>query len=629
MLPPLLQSLRLPVIASPMLIASYPELVLAQCKAGIVGAFPALNARPAAQLDDWLVHIDEALATHRAAHPGEPIGPYAVNQICHQSNGRLEADMRICLDRHVPLLITSLRAPPREIVDEVHRYGGLIIHDVTTIRHAEKALEAGVDGLILVAAGAGGHAGTLSPFALVSEVRRMHDGLLVLSGAIANGDAIAAAVALGADAAYIGTRFLASHEANVVEGYKQTIVEAHAGDIIYTDAFTGVHGNYLRQSIEAAGLDPRNLPRAEGAAIDFSGDGGVKQWRDIWGAGQGVGAIDAVLGAGEIVAQLEREFHAARARLQRAATPVRDDAVGTALAGASLPSPSLPSPVAFLGPSGSYTEEAMRTRVALSDETLACESIDEIFAALADGRARAAVVPIENSSEGAVVRTVDRLLDTHTSITGEIVIPVSHCLLSTQPELASIDTVIAHPHALAQCRQWLVTHLPHARLEEASSNSAAVRRCANVRGSAAIAGERSAAQYGLRIAARSIHDRADNRTRFLILGGAAPRPTGHDRTSLVVRLAHSVGSLARVFDAIALCGVSVLWLEPRPLRGESWAYWFFIDVAGHRDEPPVAAALDALSAVAEEVYVLGAYPRDEAPASAAPLPSPETEAVPC
>ncbi|HEV3104640.1 MAG TPA: nitronate monooxygenase, partial [Trinickia sp.] len=217
MLPPLMKSLRIPVIAAPMLIASYPELVLAQCKAGIVGAFPALNARPSAQLGDWLAQIDEALAAHRTAHPLAPIGPYAVNQICHPSNARLDADLRVCLDRQVPLLITSLRAPPREIVDEAHRYGGLVIHDVTTVRHAEKALEAGVDGLILVAAGAGGHAGTLSPFALVSEVRRMHDGLLVLSGAIATGDAVAAAVALGADAAYIGTRFLASREANIVE----------------------------------------------------------------------------------------------------------------------------------------------------------------------------------------------------------------------------------------------------------------------------------------------------------------------------------------------------------------------------------------------------------------------------
>jgi nitronate monooxygenase len=318
MLPAPLQSLRIPVIASPMLIASYPELVLAQCKAGIVGAFPALNARPAARLADWLAQIDETLIRYRADHPGALVGPYAVNQICHASNARLEADMRICLDRRVPLLITSLRAPPREIVDEIHRYGGVVMHDATTVRHAQKAIEAGVDGLILVAAGAGGHAGTLSPFALVGEVRRMFDGCLVLSGAIATGEAIAAALALGADAAYIGTRFLASREANVAAQYKQTIVEAQAADIVYTDAFTGVPGNYLRQSIEAAGLDPRRLPRAEDAAIDFSGSSDTKQWRDIWGAGQGVGAVDAVLDVEAIVSQLERELALARRRLSPA-----------------------------------------------------------------------------------------------------------------------------------------------------------------------------------------------------------------------------------------------------------------------------------------------------------------------
>lgn len=318
MLPPLLQSLRIPVIASPMLIASYPELVLAQCKAGIVGAFPALNARPQSRLADWLAQIDETLAQYRTSHPEAPLGPYAVNQICHTSNARLDADMRVCLDHRVPLLITSLRAPPREIVDEVHRYGGLVIHDVTTVRHAQKAIDSGVDGLILVAAGAGGHAGTLSPFALVGEVRRLFDGFIVLSGAIASGDAIAAAISLGADAAYVGTRFLASREANVAARYKQTIVEARAADIVYTDAFTGVHGNYLRQSIEAAGLDPLHLPPAEKATIDFSGDATVKQWRDIWGAGQGVGVVDAVLSAEEIVARLEGEFAAARARLAAA-----------------------------------------------------------------------------------------------------------------------------------------------------------------------------------------------------------------------------------------------------------------------------------------------------------------------
>jgi nitronate monooxygenase len=315
MLPTLLRTLRLPVIASPMLIASYPEMVLAQCKAGIVGAFPALNARPSAQLADWIDQFDAGLSAYRASHPGAPLGPYAVNQICHQSNDRLDADLCICIERRVPVLITSLRAPPRGIVDAVHAYGGIILHDVTTVRHAHKALEAGVDGLILVAAGAGGHAGTLSPFALVAEVRRFFDGFVVLSGAIATGASVCAALALGADCAYIGTRFLASYEANIAARYKQTIIDAQAADIIYTDAFTGVHGNYLRQSIEAAGFDPLNLPRPNGLTVDFSAASGVKQWRDIWGAGQGVGSMDAVLSVADIVTQLETEYRAARNRL--------------------------------------------------------------------------------------------------------------------------------------------------------------------------------------------------------------------------------------------------------------------------------------------------------------------------
>jgi nitronate monooxygenase len=312
-----LQALRLPVIASPMLIASYPELVLAQCRSGIVGAFPALNARPSAQLDDWIHAIETALQAFRVAHPGTPVGPYAVNHICHPSNTRLEVDLRICIDRRVPIMITSLRAPTRDVVDAVHRYGGLVLHDATTVRHAEKALEAGVDGLILVAAGAGGHAGTLSPFALVSEVRRFYDGFVALSGAIATGDAIAAACALGADCAYIGTRFLASREANIVQRYKDTLIEANASDIVYTDAFTGVHGNYLRQSIEEAGIDVRNLTRVANAQLDFSPESGARQWRDIWGAGQGVGSIDAVPGVAEIVDRLEAEYLDALARLER------------------------------------------------------------------------------------------------------------------------------------------------------------------------------------------------------------------------------------------------------------------------------------------------------------------------
>ncbi|MDF3100511.1 nitronate monooxygenase [Burkholderia sp. BCCIQ04A] len=316
MIPLPLQGLRLPVIASPMLIASYPEMVLAQCRSGIVGAFPALNARLSAQLGDWIDTIDGTLCAYREAHPDAPVGPYAVNHICHPSNPRVEQDLRICIERRVPLMITSLRAPSRDVVDAIHAYGGIVLHDVTTVRHAQKALEAGVDGLVLVAAGAGGHAGTLSPFALVTEVRRFYDGFIALSGAIATGDAIAAARALGADFAYIGTRFLASHEANVVQRYKDTIVEASAADIIYTDAFTGVHGNYLRQSIEAAGLDARRLARVDGAQLDFSPDGGAKQWRDIWGAGQGVGAIDAVLSVADIVERLAAEYARAVARMQ-------------------------------------------------------------------------------------------------------------------------------------------------------------------------------------------------------------------------------------------------------------------------------------------------------------------------
>ncbi|WP_436025875.1 prephenate dehydratase [Trinickia sp. LjRoot230] len=288
----------------------------------------------------------------------------------------------------------------------------------------------------------------------------------------------------------------------------------------------------------------------------------------------------------------------------------------------------LPSPVAFLGPGGSYTEEALRTRIGTEQVALACESIDAVFAALTDGRAQAAVVPIENSSEGAVVRTLDLLAQTRVPISGEIVMPISHCLLAPSTEIAEIDTVIAHPQALAQCRRWLQQHLAHARLEPAPSNSAAVRTVARSRRCAAIAGERTAKLYGLSIAARAIQDHADNRTRFLVLGGVAPAPTGHDRTSVVVRLAHSVGALASVFDAIARCGVSVLWLEPRPLQSEGWAYWFFVDVAGHRDDPKVASALDALAAVTEELHVLGAYARSDASESICVSPQ-EKEAVPC
>jgi len=315
-LPKVLQNLTLPVIASPMFIVSYPELVLAQCKAGIVGSFPALNARPAEVLGDWLTQIEEELASFRAANPGAPVGPVAVNQIVHASNVRLEHDIKVCVDHKVPIFITSLRAPPREMIDAVHGYGGIVLHDVISIRHAQKAIEAGVDGLILVAAGAGGHAGTLSPFALVGEVRKIFDGVIALSGSIATGEAVLAAQAMGADFAYVGTRFIASQEAHASEQYKQSITTSAAADIIYTNLFTGVHGNYIRESIVASGLDPENLPEADKSKMDFSsGASKAKAWKDVWGAGQGVGQIHDVPAAGEIVARMKAEYDAARARL--------------------------------------------------------------------------------------------------------------------------------------------------------------------------------------------------------------------------------------------------------------------------------------------------------------------------
>ena len=315
-LPKVLQHLVLPVVASPMFIVSYPELVLAQCKAGIVGAFPALNARPAEMLGDWLVQIEENLAAHRAQHPDAIVGPLAVNQIVHVSNARLEHDIKVCVEHKVPIFITSLRAPPKEMVDAVHSYGGIVLHDVISIRHAEKALEAGVDGLILVAAGAGGHAGMLSPFALVGEVRRMFDGAIILSGAIANGGSILAAQAMGADLAYMGTRFIATREAHAADSYKKAIVDAQAADIIYTALFTGVHGNYIRESIVAAGLDPNNLPDSGKHAMNFSdGTSSAKAWKDVWGAGQGVGLTNDVPSVAELVARLKDEYETARQRL--------------------------------------------------------------------------------------------------------------------------------------------------------------------------------------------------------------------------------------------------------------------------------------------------------------------------
>ncbi|HEY4353897.1 MAG TPA: nitronate monooxygenase family protein [Paraburkholderia sp.] len=313
-LPAVLQNLTLPVVGSPMFIVSYPELVLAQCKAGIVGAFPALNARPAERLDEWLTHIQAALAEHKAAHPDAVIGPIAVNQIVHHSNERLEHDVRVCVEHKVPIFITSLRAPAREIIDAVHSYGGIVLHDVINLRHANKALEAGVDGLILVAAGAGGHAGTTSPFALVGEVRRIFDGPIVLSGAIANGGSILAAQAMGADLAYMGTRFIATREAHALDTYKQAIVNSNAADIIYTNLFTGVHGNYIRESIAAAGLDPDALPESDKSKMDFANDKS-KAWRDIWGAGQGVGLMDDVPSVAELVARLRQEYEDAKQRL--------------------------------------------------------------------------------------------------------------------------------------------------------------------------------------------------------------------------------------------------------------------------------------------------------------------------
>jgi nitronate monooxygenase len=296
-----------------MFIVSGVELVVAECLSGIVGAFPALNARAPDTLDDWLTRIEAALAAAKAADPSRCIAPFAVNQIVHASNDRLERDMDTCVAHEVPIIITSLRAPG-DVVRRAHAYGGAVFHDVTTVRHAEKALEAGVDGLILVCAGAGGHAGTLSPFALLGEVRRFYDGPVALAGAIATGDAILAAQAMGADLAYMGTRFIATREANATAAYKDMVTAASAADILYSPFFTGVPGNYLKPSIAAAGLDPDALPHADKSAMDF-GSGKVKAWRDVWGAGQGVGTIDDAPPVAEAVARLGREYHDARSRL--------------------------------------------------------------------------------------------------------------------------------------------------------------------------------------------------------------------------------------------------------------------------------------------------------------------------
>ena len=318
-LPASLESrLRLPAIGSPLFIISCPVLVIAQCTAGIIGSFPALNARPDSRLDEWLSEIKAALAAHDAAHPEAPSAPFAVNQIVHKSNSRLDHDLDACVRHKVPVVITSLGAR-EEVNQAVHSYGGIVLHDVINDRFAHKAIEKGADGLIAVAAGAGGHAGTVSPFALIQEIRAWWDGPLVLSGAIATGRAVLAAQVMGADLAYIGSAFIATREANADAAYKQMIVDSTAADIVYTNLFTGVHGNYLRGSIVRAGLDPDNLPTSDPSKMNFaSGSSKAKAWRDVWGSGQGVGAVKEVVGAGELVARLVGEYHAAQAEVAAA-----------------------------------------------------------------------------------------------------------------------------------------------------------------------------------------------------------------------------------------------------------------------------------------------------------------------
>ncbi len=313
-LPAVFNRLRLPVIGAPLFIVSHPPLVIAQCKAGIVGSFPALNARPQSQLDEWLHEITEALAEHDRQHPDRPSAPFAVNQIVHRSNTRFEEDMATCAKWKVPIVITSLGAR-EELNHAVHDWGGVTLHDIIDDRYARKAIEKGADGLIAVAAGAGGHAGRWSPFALVQEIRKWFSGPLALSGAIATGGAVLAARAMGADFAYIGSPFIATAEARADEAYKNGIVEGGAADIVYSNLFTGIHGNYLRASIIAAGLDPDKLPEAGPEAMNFQSATGAKAWRDIWGSGQGIGVIDRVQPASELVDRLAREFADARARI--------------------------------------------------------------------------------------------------------------------------------------------------------------------------------------------------------------------------------------------------------------------------------------------------------------------------
>ena len=305
-------NLRVPVVGSPLFLVSGPELVIAQCKAGIIGSFPALNARPAEVLDEWLTRINTELEEYKAANPDAIVAPYAVNQICHASNDRLMVDMETCVKHKVPIIITSLR-PPAEVVEAAHSYGGVVYHDVINVKHARKAVEEGVDGLILVCAGAGGHAGALSPFALLREVKEWFDGTILLSGAIGDGFCIASALAMGADLAYMGTRFIATEEANADQGYKDMLIQSAADDIVYSSLFTGVMGNYLKPSIAAAGLDPNNLPEADKSKMNFGSGGNMKSkaWKDIWGSGQGIGAIQNVEPVEAVVSRLETEYRAA------------------------------------------------------------------------------------------------------------------------------------------------------------------------------------------------------------------------------------------------------------------------------------------------------------------------------
>ncbi|EJN05352.1 nitronate monooxygenase family protein [Phyllobacterium sp. YR531] len=309
------KNLRIPVVGAPLFIISHPALVIAQCKAGVVGSFPALNARPEAQLDEWLAEITETLRNHNEKNPDRPAAPFAVNQIVHRSNKRLEHDLTMCVKYKVPIVISSLGAVP-EVNDAIHSYGGIVLHDIINNRHANSAIRKGADGLIAVAAGAGGHAGPLSPFALVQEIREWFDGPLLLSGAISTGKAVLAAQAMGADLAYIGSSFIATEEARAVDDYKQMIVDSASSDIVYSNYFTGIHGNYLKPSIAKSGMDPDHLPEADPSKMDFeAATTGAKAWKDIWGCGQGIGAIKQVVPAGELVARLEREYNEAKKAL--------------------------------------------------------------------------------------------------------------------------------------------------------------------------------------------------------------------------------------------------------------------------------------------------------------------------